>query len=292
MMERNDLGRIIDHGFQYGHNLNPMYPELQETTVDQLVAAGQEDRLTKQMIASVQASDGALRDLVAEEHNGRALAIDGDPGPATLRLIDIPRCGHPDFEMAAEEEQAGSWLKGCVEDFPGIYAIIMGLERSRMQSAWRDNLEVILRNITAAQNEVGQHPIWKFDRTGFANQKINWISMPGGIIGRNAVPRSFSCPLSVSGTIDTTWSPYGSDLAKRIRYLCRLGMHEWFGHGNGTGHYSSSPGRPSIMNPSITDGAISWKGDRLYDKMIGFFDGPINPDPGGSLQDWGTSDWL
>lgn len=281
MMDSDDLRRILNHGFRYGHHHNPKYPILEGFTTAGLLALPQDHELVTSMVKSVQESDGNLNAIAMSIHHRDAI-IDGDPGPATLALIELPRCACRDFEAATEnEEQRSSWKKGCVPEFPDLYAIVMGLEVSKMQSVWRDNLDEITAAITKAENEIGYHVLWRKDLSGQAHMKISWGPIAGGVIGWNSVPNSFSCGLSITGKIDTTWN---SD----IKRLGRLGLHEWMGHGFGFGHYSGSD---SIMNPSITPGEISWIGDRLEKEMLALADGPITP-PGGGLGSWGTGQWL
>lgn len=281
MMDSDELKRILDHGFKYGHHHNPKYPILEGFTTAGLLALPQDHELVTSMVKSVQESDGNLNAIAMSVH-GRDLIIDGDPGPATLALIDLPRCACKDFEAATDGEQLrSSWPRGCVPEFPNLYAIVMGLEVSNMQAVWRENIDVITAAITKAENEIGYHVLWRKDLSGSAHMKISWGGIAGNVIGWNIVPNSFSCGLSITGKIDTTWD---SD----IKRLGRLGLHEWMGHGFGFGHYSGSG---SIMNPSITPGEISWIGDRLEKEMLALADGPITP-PGGGLGDWGTGQWL
>lgn len=277
MMDQSDFRKIVEHAFRFGHHLNPAYPELRDLTVEDAVELTPNHRLSKFLVASVQASDANLESIAQAIHQ-RALIIDGDPGPATLRLVDVPRCECPDFGLATiEGTGTGSWPHSCLPEFANVHAIIMALEKSRMQAAWLNNLDAILGAITKAQNAVGQHPVWIFDLSQFAHMKINWGSIGGSTIGFNSVPSSFSCTRTITGKIDTTWSP--SD----IKLLGRLGMHEWFGHGNGYGHTSGG-----IMNPSILSGEVSWSGDKLEDDMKRNFGGPITV---GGLGDWGYSQW-
>lgn len=291
-MNQQELQAILEHGFKYGHQYNPKFPDLKNLTSDDLKKLPAGHRLVEQMVQSVQWSDYALEEIAYSVH-GRMLNADGDPGPATLKLVDVPRCNCPDFgpdagiriDMAEEEAEegtgTGSWLHSCYPGFDGIHAIKMALEKDRMQSSWLDNLDYLLGEITKAENAVGQHPIWIFDLSKPANMKIEWGPISGNVIGYNTVPSSFSCSRTITGKIDTTWSPSGlSGLKKQGR----LGLHEWFLHGNGYGH---TPG-PWIGNPSITDGEISWKGDILEAKLVKNFGGPIAV----KIPDWGTGQWL
>lgn len=284
MMEKYDLKRIIDHGFHYGHQHNPKYPDLEGFTPSGLLTLPSDHRLVTEMVQSVQESDGNL-DQFARQFHKRDAVRDGDAGPATLALVDLPRCSYPDFAPAqSEEELRSSWPKGCVAEFPNLYCIVMSLEVSRMQTMWKDNLDFLTAAITKAQNEIGYHILWRQDHSGQAHMKISWRVIGGNTIGFNSVPNSFSCGMSITGSIDTSYSP------STLTRLGRLGMHEWMGHGFGFGHYSETSSQKSIMNPSITDGNISWIGDRLYDDMLALADGPITP--GGDLGDWGYGTWL
>lgn len=314
MMPKEDFQRILEHGFRYGHTFNPQYPELQNLSLNDLQKLDQDHRLAKQLVASVQASDGALLKAAFAFH-GRALMIDGDPGPATLQLIDVPRCGCPDWgpesgnELPATEAAgSGSWIAGCFLEFPGIHAVTYGIEVGKMQPMWRDNLNYLLGAITKSENEIGFHPIfvdvtanprvvwtpsgWVLMSKILSSAVINcyaaWIGLGGSTIGINNVPSSFRCGMTISGKIDVGYSPSGES---GLRKLGRLKTHE-DGHGKGKGHYSSTSSTPSIMNPSIEDGLISWVGDRLESVMRGNFAGS-RIDPWGTLTfpGWSHDEW-
>ena len=314
LRDKSKFLRILRYAWKYGHQYDPRFSRLKNLNQNDLDKLDEGHPMAMDMIASVQHSGGsALQELVRIEHS-RELAIDGDAGPATLALIDMPRCGVPDWgpgsgkhvtedgllvdEMGEVIEGpslgSGSWRHSCFPEFQNVHVLVLSMNFSSAHSMWRSNLDEILRLVTDADHEVGLHKIY-IDNSRTPNVAWTpggWVLVPevlssstvhrrvghqrigGSVIGWNTVARNHTCTTAANGAIDSGYGPSGE---RGIRVLCRLELHECT-HGRGLGHYNATASVPSIMHPSITDGKVSWVGDRVETIQRRFFGGiRINP---------------
>jgi len=105
---------IIKRLYSLGHFHNPSHPTgVKETDLDNLKLHDESVRIA---IRSYQQFMTIEFDKFALAEHGRLGVADGDVGPATKTLIDMPRCGFPDYPypegLMAAQMQA-SWPRTC-----------------------------------------------------------------------------------------------------------------------------------------------------------------------------------
>src|SRR5688572_16291738 len=91
-----EIQKVLLYAWRTGHAWNPACPNLQNLDDAAVLKMDATERDAKDLVASRQASDINADYLVAAFHAGRSIRHDGDIGPATLALVDIPRCAMPD----------------------------------------------------------------------------------------------------------------------------------------------------------------------------------------------------
>src|SRR3989304_3028027 len=88
----------LDFLFRTGHFWNPLYPDANEVTQDDLPSLTLDHPLVKQATASWQALDknfGVLSFLI----HLRSIIADGDIGPVTAQMAHVARCPLPDYPL-------------------------------------------------------------------------------------------------------------------------------------------------------------------------------------------------
>lgn len=88
---------LIGRLFSLGHFHNPAHPT--GITKDELRLLQLHDEPVKSAIASYQEYMVADFDRLSLEKHGRLGITDGEAGPATVALIEMPRCDFPDFSV-------------------------------------------------------------------------------------------------------------------------------------------------------------------------------------------------
>jgi hypothetical protein len=270
-----DISKILVDAYQTGHAWNKAYPNLQNIDMAAVLKMDGSESDAKELVASRMASDINADYLVNRFHN-RPIQYDGEIGPATMVLVDIPRCPLPDHppppnasfdygdedlngavrsyqEFAEYVGGTGSWPKGCDPDHPNVHSVVTLINANGASASQRAALTEILGYVERCEAEIGQHlrhivnPPGSFPKP---NHNIVFGPIPGSVIGFNYFPTPNTCNQTVQGKIDSTFGASAITLAN-------LFTHEYKGHGDGLEHT-----RGGIMNPSIiTINPLSWLGD-------------------------------
>jgi hypothetical protein len=247
---------IIRRLWDLGHFRNPAHPTgVVEADLPKLKLT---DRSVSIAMASYQEFMAVDFDRFSAVHHNRPGVCDGDLGPATMDLLNMERCGEPDYQMSVEEATGrGSWPANCHPDWPGVHTFTVQVDKSRMPSFLGDKndpnslFEQCFAMQRAAYADMGIVFI-REDQNSKANTLVTW-QRGAGWIGLAIVPNQFSCGLRIWARFDTVYQP-GKMFDQWARLLC----HE-FGHNMGMSH-----SRGGIMNPSISSGVFTstaWRGD-------------------------------
>lgn len=281
---------LIQAAFRYGHFHNPEFPTSHNVDESALHLLTLADRVVKDAMASWQMADGNLVALSLSAHK-RPPQTDGDVGPATRALAELPRCPIPDHPMppgatftfadpglqrAVESQQraaamgSGSW-PSCDPLRPGVNSLRVGIgNASSAPATIKAYMAKALAAVVALYGEVGLAVRYVLDDPS-ADVEISklFISIPGGVIGWNTFPQPNTCNQTIDGRLDTGYAP--SDW----KYWAILEAHE-SGHGCGLQH-----GRGHIMNPSIQMVTpFSWIGSYSFAPLKRYFGGePLTPVP-------------
>jgi hypothetical protein len=241
------------------------------------------------LVRSLQLSDANYDPLVLAFHK-RLPQYDGELGPATEKLVEIPRCPLPDFapppnasfhyddpglQRAVETMQAnatgsGSW-PACDPYAAGLpHSFRVRIDPARIPSNWKAHQADIFRAVVDCYAEIGAALRYLFDSTSDCEIAKRFEGLAGSVIGWNEFPTPNTCNQTINGRLDTGYDP--SDW----RYQANLEAHET-GHGVGLQHT-----RGHIMNPSILlIWPLSWKGGPSHSTIARYFGGePIGmPEP-------------
>ena len=165
---------ILVEAFKRGRSWNPAYPNLlnaDEAAIRKMT--GQEPD-AKLLVKSLQESDANYDALVLAWHK-RPPEFDGEIGPATKDLVELPRCPLPDFppppnatfhydnpdlQAAVESQQraaafTGSYWRGCDSQRPDIHSLVIGIDARNAPPNWLANKDKILEARRAAAAEIG-----------------------------------------------------------------------------------------------------------------------------------------
>lgn len=274
-MDRAQEQKILAHAWQFGHFRNPDYPNthnIEEFDLGNLTLA---DTVSIQAVTSVQNSDWHLEHLTSIHHGRRAI-LDGDAGPATLGLIEIPRCGVPDFGSEFGEAGVGGWLE-CDPESDAAHSVRIRFDDRRASSKWRGYIEEVKREAERISADIGlavRH--LPFDADDWESQ-VEFKPIPGGVIGFYWIPsRGCDSIKRQLGALDTGYNP-------DVHMAATLWIHEGLGHGAGFSHF-----RGGIMNPSILRTELSWRNDPAWNEVKRLYGGepldlPDPPPPGGGI---------
>ena len=208
------------------------------------------------------------------KHHGRPARANGVYGPATAELLELPRCGCPDYgkEVHPHNVQAaigtGSWA-GChgVGDF---HAATVFVDDKYMTPSWRAEFDEIWALSAAAYAEIGLRWTRTDDRKA-ANTVLSFERNPRGWIGLAIVGSNQSCGSQIWLKLAASYAPRDS-----IPMRTKVTMHEK-GHNAGMGH-----SRGGVMNAYVMDGVpATWKGDPSESILKRYYGGkPVGvPEP-------------
>jgi hypothetical protein len=274
MASQAEITKVLVDAYKTGHAWNLAYPNLQNLDLAAVEKMDGTEQDARDLVASRQASDLNADYLVNRFHN-RPIQYDGDIGPATLVLVDIPRCPLPDHappphasfdygdedlngavrsyqEFAEYVGGTGSWPKGCDPDYPNVHSVVTFFDDRNASASQKAVLTEALKYTEACEAEIGQHLRHVRPPATFANPQhhVTFGPIPGSVIGFNYFPTPNQCRQTVQGKIDSTFGASAITLANLL-------THEYKGHGDGLQHT-----RGGIMNPSIiTINPLSWIGD-------------------------------
>lgn len=267
---------VADPEFANLHNLDP-------TAVAKMDGSEADAKL---LIRSLQLSDANYDPLVLAFHK-RLPDFDGNIGPATKALVEIPRCPMPDappppnasfhyddpgLQRAVETMQAnatgsGSW-PACDPDATGLpHSFRVRIDPARMPSTIQGYHVQALKAVVDCYAEIGCALRYVLNAAGDCEIAKLFQNLAGSVIGWNEFPRGDTCNQTINGRLDTGYAP--SD----YRYWANLEAHET-GHGVGLQHT-----RGHIMNPSILlIWPLTWRGGPSESTMRRYFGGePIGP---------------
>lgn len=271
---------IIKWLWDYGHFRNPSYPESHNVALVDLPKLTLSDNAVKFAVQSIQSLDANYAALGLFKNN-RAAVVDGDVGPITRSLLDLPRCACPDY--ATEEATGqGSWpVPGCNVDDPNratIHSVRFRVDYSNAPSSVQAMIADVMRMSALTAAEVGLRVDYTdIDGSEWPEDKqelyIAWESIAGSVIGYFNILSRSTCQQRLTGRMDKNYTP-------SAYMLSILLTHEALGHGVGFEHHTGGIMNPSIMNvPAGAHGAPTWKGDSAEHHAIEWFGGQSTPWP-------------
>ena len=300
-----EISKVLVDAYKTGHAWNKAYPNLQNLDMAAVLKMDGTERDAKDLVASRQASDINAEALVAFYHQGRKIQYDGDIGPATLALVDVPRCPLPDhapppnatfdfgdpllndavrsMQEFAEKYVGGEgpWPKtGCDPDNKGVHSIRIRLNPAGAPSNWVANKDKIIAAIVASYADIGLSVRYILDDSSPAEITKEFTNLRGGTIGINYFPTG-GCN-RITGVLSRTYNPTD------WRYHAELDGHE-DGHGVGLPHTNGGRMNPSII---LTKNVASWRGDPSEPRLVRSYGGvpvpgkeppPPPPPPGPSV---------
>ena len=282
---------LIAHLWRTGHFFNPAYPDANEVRQEDLSILTLADRVVQLAVASYQQSDANLH-VLAQAHHGRLAVADGEVGPATRALAQLPRCAVPDFvpppgvpfdtgdpeldcmvrsmQRARQATGSGSWPHGCHGTL-GVHEVKISYDLGGASAKQRDWWPEIQRRSHIAVAAVGVRLIEV--PVGQANIAVSFRPLGGSVIGL-AEFNSETCGDKVFCYLSPNYAP-------NLEQVLVLLLHE-NGHNWNLEHRAGN-----IMNPSILSVKPAWIDragaqvtyqDNSYPTLKNFFGGlPLDP---------------
>ena len=268
-MDKATEQKLLRHAWQYGHFRNPAYPDTHDVKQDDYwMLSVDDDELARQAIESVQLSDCQCDDL-SHIHHGRVLEVDGDAGPATIALLDIPRCQVPDF--ATDDDKfglagAGGW-SDCDPEREHHHEVVIKFDDRNAPLKWVDYMVEVLANAVKISADIGLSVRYISPSVDEDYQSsVEFKNIPGSVIGFYYLPQSSGCRRIPQGALDTSYQP-------DVRMASLLWIHEGLGHGIGLPHTNGG-----VMNPSIRRTELSWRNDPSWRRIRQLYGGePLEP---------------
>lgn len=267
-MLRNKQQELIRTLFDTGHFENPANPTgILESELYYLTLIDEPVRTAIQ----------SYQNFFADEYTSLSLGTgiaNGEIDPATIALLELPRCSVPDFTPTG----SGSWQKDCDSRYPGLHTVTVSVNKSGLPSFLTNSFEQCWSLATASYNDMGLTVIRKDGSS--ANIAVSFENLRGSTIGLAIVGQNQRCSTSIWAKFDPGYNP-----SDTINQWARLLAHE-LGHNMGMSH-----SRGGIMNPSIVSGPFTptaWRGDPSESILKRYFGGipnnptnppPVNPDP-------------
>jgi len=193
-MDKATERRLLEWALKYGHFANSQYPATHEVkTREDVAKLSVSHDLARQAIESVQLCDINCDLLCREMHNGRALNVDGDAGPATLALIEIRRCQVPDFALADDDEFGlagrGAW-SDCDPKQEHHHEVVIKFDDRNASSTWKRYMPQVKKNLIRLSAEMGlalRYIDWDSNEKYQSSVFFGFIS--GGVIGFYYLPQ-------------------------------------------------------------------------------------------------------
>ena len=233
-----------EHYWNTGHFRNPDHPETWNVTKADLPKIQETDKVYH---VATQSYQEYLLDLLAPlafAFHKRPPIADGDPGPATAVLLDMPRCMMPDFHVPDDPDLDALWAKPEEANWPGAcrkqlvtgrsFDSLPGLNREQTDGIWWascHNWTESIEDLQMTPGPVGQSSGAHF----YADVK----SLSGSILAWSYLARN-SCAVQLAQAYNSRVN-WGMPLAATTK------THE-DGHALGLNHISNSQ---ATMYPSI-----------------------------------------
>lgn len=238
---------LLELVFRFGHFYSPhalSHGLVAEKDLAKLTPA---DPVAKAAIRSYQRLFQADLDrlsLRAPEFGGhnRAASADGDPGPATVDLLNLPRCGVPDFRHPEQAILEGNWPDECRREITTSYQMeLSGVTPADLAALWVE----ADRNWESALDVGFRFVPESYPNTRFHAHKE---AMRGGILAWHQLATN-NCNARLPGA-------YNSTVTWNSALLVTTITHE-HGHGLGFDHVSNAQ---ATMYPSITQASMGRRG--------------------------------
>ena len=255
---------IIQLLFHYGHFRNPanrangvswnVHPE-------DLAHLDVSHPAVQEALLSYQTFFADTLDPLTQQIHGRGVFLDGIIGPATEKLMEMPRCGVPEF---ANKEEA-NWPTTCRNEitvsyeFDSINAILAAAAWPQALKAWVDRCELMFDLLPAFSNS---SRIWATDGP-LSGSTLAWSYLAQNDCGARLEQR------------------YNTSVNWGLSLLSSTIIHE-VGHALGLDHIND---RNAIMYPSITDVTEPQEPDIAAMERLGYKrrTTPLPPDDPGPL---------
>jgi hypothetical protein len=266
-MTKTLRGRLQFH-WDHGHFRDRRHPEgfnVQETDLNKLTY---DDLVVRQAIASWQSIDERFDEATALYH-GRPVYPDGEIGPGTEAMYELPRCACPDFgpDAGFQTEDGvkaaigrGHWSNchGANGYHKGVGRII-GSPASQLSAPYQGRrvVDAVMDLVRRGYGEIGLEWVWDWEKkySGYQTE-VRFGSWAGGWIGLAQVPSiGRSCSAAPLWAQLQNSFRSGSSASAVLAQWPILVMHELF-HNCGSGHT-----RGGIMNPTIMTVPPRWIGD-------------------------------
>lgn len=287
-----DQKEFIAFLYRTGHFWNPADPSSWNVTPDQLPKLTLNDRVVRSAVQSFQNADANLTPIAMAIH-GRGPIADGDVGPATLELADLPRCPMPDhvpppgvlFQLPTRADGSevsglacavdtmkqfatgsGGWpASGCDPQRKGVHSIRVSISTRNMPSKVGGYIREALAHSVACYAEIGIAVRYLLDGGTDAEIVKYFEPLAGSVIGWNYFPSPNSCR-RIEGRLDTSFTP-------DMKTWANLEVHET-GHGVGLQHTNGH-----IMNPSLNVvWPLSYRGGPSESTLRRYYGGePLKP---------------
>jgi hypothetical protein len=288
-----DTSEILIAAYDRGRAWNPAYPNLANLDRGRIGKMHGDEPDAKELVKSLQESDANYDPLVLAFHQ-RFPEYDGEMGPATAALVNIPRCPIPDFapppgaaidlgdpelNAIAESMQAmqygeasgsGSWpASGCDPERKGMHSIRVRINPARAPANVLSYKDAALKAVVDAYADIGLSVRYLWEAEATAEITKEFANLRGGVIGINYFPQPNNCS-RITGQLSTSYAPNDGG-----KLWANLECHET-GHGVGLQHT-----RGHIMNPSILlVWPLTWRGSPSESTVKRYFGGePITPTP-------------
>jgi hypothetical protein len=241
-----DKDRLLEKLYLTGHFWGN--PELRDVKQADLPKLALDHKLVKRAIASWQALDANFDGLALLRHL-RNIIPDGDVGPVTVTMMDIPRCPMPDFApppgaafdygheglneavrsyqiFAEYKGGSGSWPK-CDPQRPDVHSTRVNLTTANASTHQKGILKEAVALVEKCEAEMGQSVRHIMDGDAKeAEHDVRFEYIAGGVIGYAYFPTPDTCDQVVQCRIDNSYNPSAITFANLL-------VHEYKGHSDG-----------------------------------------------------------
>lgn len=207
---------------------------------------------------------------IALKQNHQAAMHDGEVGPVFQELLNVPRCGVPDFTDTNSAEMraigSGGWKHGCLGNNDRHEVAFSVDDRRSMVKSWWAEIEEI---VVAAYAEIGIAMI-RIDDPNDAQINVMWEPLGGSTIGLAMLPGRGHCHKRHFCKLHPDFKP-------SLIMVAKLWAHE-IGHNMNSGHIQNDV----IMHPSMRPGPWngSFRGTAFGNRLSEYYGGePVDPPP-------------